>query len=178
VVCVGRVSACVNRGGGVLVKHLVGVVVPGATAEQFYDFMIDPNDEAYKNWWPEEHFQFHITKHGKDDHLFDKVYFDEKIGPDRRLKFHAIVITATRPNRIIWQITKAGIWMPAYLELRLIDSTDGVVIEHELKAGYGGIGKILDPIIKLYMNNQFLKALEEHCAEEWPKLAEYLNNQK
>jgi len=160
-----------------LVKHIAGLVVPNANAGQFYDFMINPNDEQYKKWWPEEHFQFHITKRGKDDHVGDKVFFDEKIGPNHRLSFHAFVLTAKRPNIIVWQMTKAGIWLPAYLELRLIDSADGVVVEHELRIGYKNFaGKLLDPLIKLILNKPFQKALEEHCLIEWPKLAEFINS--
>lgn len=168
-----------NQGGDDLVKHIVGLVVPDATAEQFYDFMIDPNDDLYRKWWPEEHFQFHITKRGKENHIGDKVFFDEKIGPNHRLTLHAFVLSAKRPNIIIWQMTKFGIWLPAYLELRLINSIDGVVIEHEIRAGYKGLGKILDPVVKLYLNKPFLVALEKHCKEEWPKLAtltETVNN--
>ena len=169
-------KTCIIRGGGDLVKHLVGLVVPNATAEQFYDFMIDPNDEAYQKWWPEEHIQFHITKRGKENHIDDRVFFEEKIGPDHKLKFHAFVLKTKRPNTIVWQMTKAGVWLPAYLELRLIDSTDGLVIEHELRIGYKGPhGKLLDPFIKLYLTKPFQDALEKHCMEEWPKLAEMLN---
>jgi len=160
----------------VLVKHIVGLVVPDATAEQFYDFVINPTDEAYREWWPEEHFRFHITKRGKENHVDDKVFFDEKIGPNHRLRFHAFVLSAKRPNRIIWQMTKFGIRLPAFLELRLIDSSDGVVIEHELKVGYKRFfGKMLDPVIKLYLTKPFQDALEDHCKTEWPKLADMLN---
>jgi len=162
-----------------LVKHIAGLVVPNANAGQFYDFMIDPNDEQYRKWWPEEHFQFHITRNGEENHIGDRLFFDEKIGPKYRLSFHAVVLTATRPNRIVWQMIKAGIHLPAYLELRLIDSSDGVVVEHELRAGYKNFpGKILDPFIKLYLSKPFQKALEDHCMIEWPKLAEFINNKK
>ena len=160
-----------------MVRHIVGLIVANATAEQFYDFMIDPSDEAYGKWWPEEHFQFHITKRGKENHVDDRVFFDEKIGSDHRLKFHAVVLSTKRPNIIVWQMMKFGIWLPAYLELRFIDSTDGVVIEHELRVGYKSFGKLFDPFIRLYMNKSYLNALEKHCKEEWPKLASLLNNE-
>ncbi len=40
-----------------MINHLVALTVPGATAERFYDFMIDPNTEKYHAWWPEEHLR-------------------------------------------------------------------------------------------------------------------------
>ena len=68
--------------------------------------------------------------------------------------------------------------MPAFLELRLLDSTDGVVIEHELRVGYKSIpGRLLDPLIRLYINRSFQDALEKHCLTEWPRLAEMLNEE-
>lgn len=72
---------------------------------------------------------------------------------------------------------KAGLRLPAVVELELHDSDEGVRLKHELRIGYSGIGKVLDPFIKLYFNNSFQNALEEHCEIEWFKLAEYLANQ-
>jgi len=159
-----------------MISHVVNLKVQNATAEQFYEFMITPNDERYNQWWPEEHLQFHVTKRGDENHLGDEVYYDESIGETRRLAFHAVVTIANRPNVIVWQMKKAGIQLPAYLELRLLDSSEGLAIRHELKIGYEAIsGKFLDPFIKLYFNKSFQNALETHCRTEWPKLAIYTN---
>jgi len=148
-----------------------------ARAEQFYNFMINPCDRRYSEWWPGEHSQFHIVKHGDENHLGDVAFMDEYLGKNRRLTFSAVVITADRPNKIEWQMKKAGLRLPAVVELELHDSDEGVRLKHELRIGYSGIGKVLDPFIKLYFNNSFQNALEEHCEIEWFKLAEYLANQ-
>jgi len=79
-----------------------------------------------------------------------------------------------RPNKIEWQMKKAGLLLPAVVELALTDTADGVRLKHELRIGYSGIGKILDPFIGIYFNKPFQKALREHCVIEWHKLAEYL----
>jgi len=159
-----------------MIRHIVELIVPNATAQQFYNFMIDPCDERYSGWWPGEHLQFHIVKHGDENHLGDTVFMDEYLGKNRRLTFHAVVITANAPNKIEWQMKKAGIRLPAVVELSLADSSDGVLLKHELRIGYSGIGRIFDPFIKLYFNKSYQNALlDEHCKIEWFKLAEYLS---
>jgi len=136
--------------------------------------MINPTNHHYSSWWPGEHLQFHITKPSDANHLGDIVFMDEYLGKNRRLTFHAVVITANYPNKIEWQMIKAKVRLPAIVELELTDTDEGVQLKHELRIGYSGIGKWLDPFIKLYFNQSFQKALTEHCEIEWFKLAEYL----
>jgi hypothetical protein len=157
-----------------MITHTVELVVPNAKAEQFYDFMISPTDEAYSEWWQGEHLQFHIVKHGDENHLGDVVFMDEFIGKNRRLTFYAVVVTAERPNKIMWQMKKAGVKLPAFVELTLHGSDEGIKLKHELRLGFSGVGKLLDPFIRLYFNKSFRDALEEHCKIEWFKLADYL----
>jgi len=154
-----------------MIRHTVELTVPNATAEQFYDFMINPCDKRYSAWWPRVHLQFHIVKCGDKSHLNDVVFMDEYLGKNRRLTFFAVVITANYPNKIEWQMKKAKIRLPAVVALELKNSDEGVRLKHQLRIGYSGIGKILDPLIKLYFNKSFRKALEEHCKIEWFKLA-------
>jgi len=157
-----------------MIQHTVELTVPNATAKQFYDFMISPCDQRYSQWWPGEHLQFHIVKHGNENHLGDVVFVNEYLGKKRRLIFFAAVITAKCPNKIEWQMMKANLRLPAILELELNDIDEGVALKHKLRIGFSGIGELLDPFIKLYFNKPFRKALEEHCKAEWFKLAEYL----
>jgi len=161
-----------------MITHTVNLTVPNAHAEQFYNFMINPTDERYSAWWPGEHLQFHIVKHGDSNHLGDLVFMDEYLGKNHRLVFHAVVQEAKHPHRITWQMKKAGLRLPAVVTLELQDSSEGVKLKHELCIGYVGIGRILDPFIRLYFNKSFQNALDEHCKIEWYKLAEYLNPQK
>ena len=158
-----------------MIRHTTKLTVPNAKAEQFYDFMINPDNDRYRAWWPEEHLEFYITKRGADNHLGDEVYYDEYLGEERRLKFFAVVITADCPNIIAWQMKKAGVLLPAVLSVEFTDTPEGLHINHELRIGFGGAGKILAPFIKLYYTKSYADALEKHCLEEWPRLAEYLN---
>ena len=161
-----------------MIEHIVNLTVPNVKAVSFYNFMISPDNIKYQQWWPEEHMQFHITRHSNEDHLGDEVFYDEYLGEKRRLVFNAIVVTANRPNKITWQMKKAGLHLPAYLSVEFLDTTEGLHIKHVLKVGFSGIGKLLDPFIKLYINKPFIDALEKHCLVEWPKLADFLNKEK
>ena len=159
-----------------MITHLVELTVPNASAEQFYDFMINPCDKRYSEWWQGEHLQFHIVKYGNENHLGDIVFMDEYLGKNLRLTFNAVVITAERPSKITWQMIKVGVRLPAFVTLELQNLPVGVQVRHQLKIGYSGFGKILDPFIKLYFNKSFRSALEKHCRVEWSILAVYLNN--
>lgn len=157
-----------------MIQHTTKLVVPHATAEQFYDFMIEPDNELYQAWFPEEHLAFFITRLGNTEHLGDEVYYDEYLGGTHRLKFFADVIIAERPATIAWQMKKAGVRLPAVLKLELTDTAGGLQIIHALRVGFGGIGRIFDSLIRLYFTKSFSNALSKHCLEEWPRLAEYL----
>ena len=158
-----------------MITHTVKLTVPSAKAEQFYNHMLTQTTEQYRQWWPEEHIQFSITKHGDESHLGDEVLFDEYLGENIRLVFRAVVTEVNFPNRIVWQMKKAGVRLPAYLYLEFENSQDGLLITHTLKVGFTNIGKIFDPFIRIYLNKAFQDALEKHCRIEFPKLAEYLS---
>ena len=157
-----------------MIKHTVELMVPNACAEQFYDFMINPSDKRYSKWWPGEHLQFHVVKKGDENHLGDIVFMDEYLGKNHRLTFNAVVVTANRPNKIEWQMIKAGVRLPAIVELELTDTDGGIKLKHELRIGYMGMGRLLDSFIRLYFNESYRKALEEHCRVEWFRLRENL----
>jgi len=159
-----------------LICHTTQLVVTNAKAEQFYDFMINPNNERYQEWFPNEHLAFYITKLGAANHLGDEVYYDEYLGGTRRLKFFADVVTADRPTSAAWQMKLIGLRIPAVLSLELTDTPNGLQINHKLRMGFGGIGKVFDPVIRLYFSKSFSDALLKHCLEEWPRLAIYLSN--
>lgn len=157
-----------------MIQHTTKLVVPHATAEQFYDFMIEPDNARYQAWFPGQHLKFCITKFGNAKHLGDEVYYDEYLGNAYRLKFFADVVLAERPASLAWQMKKIGVRLPAVLKLELTDTAAGLQITHELRIGFGGMGKILDLFIRLYFSKSFSEALSKHCLEEWPRLAEYL----
>lgn len=148
------------------------VSVRNISGKAITDFMLDCTDEAYQAWWKEVHFAFHTIRRFPDD-LGNIVFFDELVGT-KRLKFSAMVIEAIPGRTLVWQL-KSGVKLPGWLILKLTDTQDGVEISHTLKLGYQGLGRKLDPLIRLFLSEGFEKALTEHVQIEFSKLAQILS---
>jgi len=159
--------------GGEMIIHKMKSELPNGKAEQFYDFMIEPNDEAYSGWLPEHH-QYHIVKRGKNSPVGDVVFFDQHISPKHRLKSYAKVVVANRPNEIVVQCKKMKLNVPVYVRLKFTDTENGLLLEEELRAGYKGIGKIFDPLFAIFIGRKFREALTLHHEKEWKELEKIL----
>jgi len=151
------------------------VTVQGITAKQVTDFMLNCTDAEYQRWWPDTHLAFHTIKRRPRD-FGNLVYFDEYVGK-RRLKFHGMITEMVPGKRIVWQMIK-GFKLPAWVCLDVEDRLDGVTITHTMLIGFTKIGKLLDPLLKLYINKNFEKELDQHALFEFPRLGEILLAQK
>jgi hypothetical protein len=145
--------------------------VDGLTGAEVFDFLADPDDESYRAWWPGTHLEFHAIARGHD-HVGDVVYMDEYIGT-RRLRMRGVVIDAVRGERLVWQL-KRGVRLPLRLYLELRDHQGGVDITHTTRAGFGGAGRILDPVLRLFLSKAFARDLDEHVRTEFPLLRDLL----
>ncbi len=132
--------------------------------------MAYPTDAAYRAWWPGTHLAFHVIRPGPSSPLGDLVAMDELVG-SRRLRFHGVVTVAEPGHRITWQLRK-GITGPAWLDLRLSTIPGGTRVEHELRLGWSRpLGRVTDPVIRLYFTPAFADALTLHAPTEFPLLA-------
>jgi hypothetical protein len=141
------------------------VQVDGLAPGEIYDFLAEPNDQAYQRWWPGTHLQFHRLK-SQPDHIGDLIYIDEHVGK-RRLRGCGIVTEAVPGKWLVWQV-KRLVKLPARLSLEFAGDEAGVTITHTIEAGYDGIGRILDPLLRLYLTPAFVEALDEHARTEFP----------
>ncbi len=114
---------------------------------EIFDFLIDPTDREYQRWWSGTHLALHLLKQ-KPNNIGNVVYMDELIGK-RRMKMTGIIIEAEPGKKILWQV-KRFVRLPIWLSLDLKDDRDGVTITHTIKAGFTGIGRILDVILRAY----------------------------
>jgi hypothetical protein len=60
------------------------------------------------------------------------------------------------------------------LRVDLADDETGVTIRHTIHVGVGGIGRILDPLLRLYASPHFARDLDTHVRTEFPKLRDLL----
>lgn len=149
------------------------VRVDGATAAEIFDFLVDPDDESYRAWWPGTHHQFHPVARGHD-HIGDVIYMDEHVGR-RRLRMSGIVEEAVRGKRIVWRL-KRGINLPARLVLDLRDEGDAVAITHTVRIGSSGVRRIFDPLLRAFTRRRFAQDLDRHVRTEFPLLRDLLRS--
>lgn len=159
-----------------MVTYVLNSRLPGARAEDFFDFMVNAPQDVYKKWLPEEHYEYRIVKRSSESPVGDLVYFDQNIGLKYRMKFYAVAKEANKPNRIVCQIRKFGINLPSLLELDFIDTEGGLDLTETLRIGFNGFGKICDPFIKIVYGDKFYKVFKDHHRREWKKLAEILQD--
>ncbi|HEU5073759.1 MAG TPA: hypothetical protein VFU02_06290 [Polyangiaceae bacterium] len=145
--------------------------VAGLKGIEVTTFLLNPTDTEYQKWWKGTHLRLHPIKSSTG--TGKAVYMDEYIGA-RRLRMTAIVIESIPGERITWQLKKI-ITLPAWLSLELEDDDEGVTITHAIRAGFAGVGRILDPILRIYFSESFTRAMDEHVKTEFPKLRDLLH---
>lgn len=147
------------------------LVVDGVAGQEITDFLLSPTDERYREWWPGTHLQFHVVG-SRPDHIGDVVWMDEYVG-SRRLRLTGVVVEAEPGRTIVWQLRR-WVRLPAVLRLELVDRGGGCLVRHRLEVGSRGIGRIFDPLLRLYISPRFAAQLDEHVRTEFPKLRDLL----
>ena len=147
------------------------VHVDGIQGTELLDFLLNCTDEQYQAWWPGTHLAYHTVER-RPDHVGSVIYMDEYIGR-RRLRMKGIVTEVAPGRRVVWQF-KQIVRLPAWLVLVAKDHEDGVTITHTIQAGFRGLGRILDPVLRLYFSDEFERAMDGHAQAEFPMLAAML----
>lgn len=101
---------------------------------------------------------------------------DEFVGT-RRLLMDAVVTEVERGRKLVWQMKK-GVRLPAWLKLDLTDGDGAVTVRHTITAGWTGVGRLLDPLLRLYFTPAFAAAMDRHARTEFPRLRELLHHPK
>ncbi len=145
--------------------------VAGLRGRDIIDFFLHCDDATYQRWWPGTHLHFRtIERHAND--AGNVVYFDELVGR-RRLKLHGVVTEIVPGKRLVWQLG-ATVRLPGRLILELDDDSAGVHVTHTLEAGFAGAGRVLDPVLRLYLDREFEREMDAHMHTEFEKLGELM----
>lgn len=147
------------------------VNVKGITSKDIYNFMLNCTDEDYQRWWKGTHLLCHTVKQYPGN-IGNVIYVDEYLGR-YRLKGQAVITRLTPYSEMVYQIKKI-FKLPAWFTMKFEDVEDGINIIHIVEAGFHGIGKIFDPLIRLYLSDEYEANLNAHAQEEFPKLAALL----
>lgn len=145
--------------------------VPHTKGDQICEFLLNSTDARYQRWWPGTHLALHTIR-SAPNHIGAVVYMDELVG-NRRIKMLGVVTEAAPGRRITWQLKKM-VCLPVRVSLDLSDNHHGVTVTHTIRAGFSGVGILLDPIFRLYFSPDFRKSLDEHVKVEFAKLGEIL----
>lgn len=100
-----------------------------------YNFLINPSDNASRQWWPGVHLELHNLRCNASN-VGNIVYMDEYVG-ERRLRMKCIVTEAEPGKRITWQFRKI-IPLLVWLYLGLEDDEKGVTVTHTIEAEFEG----------------------------------------
>ena len=65
--------------------------------------------------------------------------------------------------------------LPAWLLLEFEELEDGVRVMHTLTAGFRGIGRALDPFLRMHLSRDFERTMNEHAQTEFVKLKDILS---
>jgi hypothetical protein len=163
----GTTPATARREPMVILQSVVSV--PGLRAGQVVEFLLQCSDADYQRWWPGTHLHFHTLERRPRD-LGNLVHMDEWVG-NRRVKLNGVVTEAIPGRKIVWQL-KALVRQPVRLELEVDDEPAGARITHTIRAGFGGLGKVFDPLFRLYFSGRFRRAMDEHVRTEFNRLVQ------
>lgn len=147
------------------------VNVHGVNADDILNFMLNCTDEEYQRWWPGTHIAFHTIQRF-DHQIGNIVYFDEYIGK-KHLVFKGMITDHIPGKKIIWQLIK-GWRLPVFVMLETQQQRDYLQITHTLAIGFNGLGRLFDPLIRLFVTKKFCQALDAHAQAEFPMLAQRL----
>jgi uncharacterized protein YndB with AHSA1/START domain len=145
--------------------------VGGIRAREVTEFLLRCDDAAYRRWWPGTHLHFR-TLSQRPGEVGNTVYMDEWVGA-RRLRMTAVVTAVSPGERIVWQL-KALVRQPVRLLIAAEDIAGGVQITHTIRAGFTGLGAVLDPLFRLYFSRDFELAMDAHMKDEFQRLGALL----
>ena len=145
--------------------------VKNLTGKEITDFLLNPEDAFYSQWWPDVHLQLHSEKN--DINLAPETSSKKKYMDNRSYRLRGMVIRSVPGREIVWQAKKV-VHFPIKLLLQLEDDDEGVHIVHTVKIGYRGIGSLLDPVLKSIFSKDFERKMETHIKTEFPKLRNLL----
>ena len=146
------------------------VRVNGLHGHQIYDFFMEPTDRMYQRWWPGTHLAFHrLSGEGE---VGRRLLMDEYVGR-RRVRMTAVVTEAERGRRIVWQLEKV-VRLPVWVRFDLADDPQGLIVTHTIDAGFGGLARVFDGLLRLVFDARFEHDMDEHVRIEFPRLQSLL----
>ncbi|MDQ2089489.1 hypothetical protein [Marimonas arenosa] len=161
--------------GHVVIKIATQTCVPGLTGRDITEFLMTCDTRRYQAWWPGTHLRF-FTRDGGPGHVGSRFFMDEYVGR-HRVRVGGRVIELDPGRRLVLKLSRF-VPLPVWLTLDLRDTDDGVVIRHEIAAGFRGAGRVFDPLFRLHFNRRFATDMDAHVREEFSRLPALLATER
>ncbi|MCE9607626.1 MAG: hypothetical protein K8U03_22290 [Planctomycetia bacterium] len=156
-----------------MITLITQVYVDGLKAKQIFEFLLNATDRDYQAWWPGVHLRHTTLKHCPN-YVGNVIFIDQYIG-DYRVKETDLIVEAIADRKILRQVVN-GVRLPVRVVMEFDDDPSGVTITHTIEAGFAGLGRVLDPLFRLYFSPRFAAAMDEHVRAEFPRLRDLLHS--
>lgn len=147
------------------------VRVEGLVAYRIYRYFLRPANDRDEPREPGTRLGLEMIRRTSDE-VGSVVRMDERIG-GRRIRAKAVIVEAVPGRRLVLQVKKLR-RLPVWILMAFQDTDGGTDVTHTLKAGYRGVGTLLDPIFRLYFPRRFRRDLGDHVRAEFARLQESL----
>jgi uncharacterized protein YndB with AHSA1/START domain len=150
--------------------------VKGVSPEQVYQFMINLDDERYRQWHPEHHLEWKVLHRPKDETVGSVYYFKERFEDGQVLGARIKVVEAIPGQRLVQRSVSP--WWKSFDIVTSFESTpEGTLVTHQIVAGSDLplVGRFFNLIlIPLFLPQRHIQAIHNHANEEFTNLERLL----
>jgi uncharacterized protein YndB with AHSA1/START domain len=158
------------------VEFVSSIQVKGISPDQIYQFLIDLDDERYRQWHPGHHLQWRVVHQPKDETVGSVYYFKERFEDGQVLGGQLKVIEATPGERLV-QRSISPWWKPFDIITGLQSIPEGTLVTHQIVAGSDLplLGRLFNLIMRrLFLKERNIEAVHHHANEEFTNLERLL----
>lgn len=158
------------------VEFVSRIQVKGVSRDHIYQFLIDLDDERYRQWHPEHHLQFRVLHQPKDQTVGSIYYFKERFEDGQVLEGQIKVVEAIPGERLV-QRSISPWWKPYDIIIGFQSSPDGTLVTHQIVAGSDlpFLGRLFNLMMKrLFLKERNIEAIHHHANEEFANLERLL----
>ena len=155
------------------------ITVKGVSPDQIYQFVLNLDDERYRQWHPGHHLEFRTVHRPNGETVGTVYYFKERFEDGRVLATQVKVLQAVPGERLV-QRSISPWWKRFDIIIGLQSIPEGTLVTHQIVAGSDlpFVGRLFNLILRrLFLNESNIKAIHNHANEEFTNLERLLQEQ-
>ena len=158
------------------VEFISRIPVKGVSPDQIYQFLLDLDDEGYRQWHPGHHLEWRVVHRPKDQTVGTIYYFKERFEDGQVLGGQLKVVEAIPGERLV-QRSISPRWKPYDIIIGLQSIPEGTLVTHQIVAGSGlpFLGRLFNLTMRsLFLKERNIEAVHHHANEEFTNLERLL----